>query len=119
MNGFLAKLLFHIDIDHHIGPAQFDEQVRLVLACDAEAAWQKATEMGKADEDEFTSQSGYRIHWKFVATLDVFPLPEAGDGQVLFSHTHETAHAGKFIDEALKRSHMAREWHEQTATQPA
>ena len=119
MHTFLAKLLFHIDVENHVGPAQFDEQLRLVIANDPEAAWQKANHLGLADEEEFTSQNGSRIFWRFVTTLDVFPLSAAGDGAVLITATHEVTQGARFLDEMMNRSRLAREWHEQSATQPA
>lgn len=107
MKPFLATLVFQISVDQHNGPAQFDEQVRLILAEDLLSAWDKAREKGNKDEDHFLNHLGHQVAWTFISVTDVFPLHSVTDGGQVYSITHEADNAGIFIDQIRERSKAA------------
>ena len=58
MNWYLAKLVFRILCGDGKHTAQFDEQLRLILAGSKEEAFHKAQAIGKNDEEMFFNHKG-------------------------------------------------------------
>lgn len=47
-------------------PGTCDEQIRILLATDADAAYEKAMQLGKAEELSYLNGYGETVYWEFV-----------------------------------------------------
>lgn len=52
-----------------------DEQIRLLRASDSETAYEKAIQLGKAEEVAYQNTYGQTVHWEFVGLVDLEELP--------------------------------------------
>jgi hypothetical protein len=96
MKPFLVRLLFEYQTEGHSGKAQFDEQYRWVMAEDLSEAWSKAQLLGKSEELHFENHQSQEVQLVFICVLDVIPLSEAKDGEMLHSVTHEAENRPEF-----------------------
>ncbi len=69
---YLAVLVVasKVDDDASVKPL-IDLQFRLIHACNAEAAFQRALELGKCEDHEYTNQNGQTVFWKFQGLHDL------------------------------------------------
>lgn len=84
MNWYTAKLIYTIisgDGNHH---AQFEEQLRLIKACDESEAFEKARAIGCANQDNFLNCHGETVQWQFIAVAGISLLPALEDGAELY-----------------------------------
>lgn len=65
-----------------------DEQIRLLLAADSEEAYEKAIQLGKAEEDTYPNVYEQVVRWEFVGLVDLEELPSETieDGVEIKSH---------------------------------
>jgi hypothetical protein len=97
MNSYLAKLVFNIVIENKNITSQFDEQIRIIEAKNAEDAFLKARAVGKREEDRFHNKNNELVEWKFIDIAGLYSLQELKDGEQLFSQTHEADDSKSFI----------------------
>ena len=67
-----------------------DQQLRLIQAPDADAAFARAHELGAAAEHSYLNSDGARVHWEFCGLADLAELDaeERNDGGEIYSwHT--------------------------------
>ena len=97
MEKYLAKLMFHINIDNGEDASQFDEQVRIIESNSLEDAFHKARVIGKKEEETFMDSHNKLVSWQFIDVSDVYPLEEVKDGEQVYSSSHKINDTGSFI----------------------
>lgn len=85
MNWFIAKLIYEIITEGTDHKPQFDEQYRLIRAHSHDAALNRASDLGKREEDIFLNQKHSLVRWSFVNVTELFMVDELRDGLELFS----------------------------------
>jgi hypothetical protein len=103
MRKYLAKLIFNVSINHGADDSEFDNQMRIIQAFNAEDAFLKAREKGRNEEGTVSSSCG-TIKWKFIDVSELYDLEELGDGSQLFSDTHKAADSRSYISYIRQRS---------------
>ncbi len=84
MNWYTAKLIYRIitgDGNHH---AQFEEQLRLIKACDESEAFERARAIGCAGQDSFLNCHAETVQWQFIAVAAIGLLAVLEDGAELY-----------------------------------
>jgi hypothetical protein len=111
MKWYLAKIVFQIicgDGDHM---AQFDEQLRLIAACNEDEAFEKATRIGNNEEDSFYNLKRQLVRWQFINVSELYYLSDLIDGAEMYSRINEVDDANAYISfvqdraESIKRKH--------------
>ena len=97
MNWYLAKIVFQIICGEGQHTAQFDEQLRLVIAPNKEEAFQKAQALGKAAEEAFFNDSRQLVQWQFINVSELYHLSELIDGAEMYSRIEEKDNAEAYI----------------------
>lgn len=85
MKWYLGRIIFRIICGTGDHTAQFDEQLRLILAVDEYQAMEKALAIGKKEEAPFLNQSMQTVRWKLEGVIEITELKELEDGMELFS----------------------------------
>ena len=98
MQRYLVKLMFNINIDNGNHAHQFDEQIRIVEAYNLEAAFQKARNIGRKEEETFVNNENKLVNWQFIDVVELYELESLKDGELLYSTTHENTERNSFID---------------------
>lgn len=104
MKWYLAKIVFQIvcgDGDHM---AQFDEQLRLIAASNEDEAFEKASTMGKNEEDSFYNLKQELVRWQFVNVSELYHLSELIDGAEMYSRINEVDDADAYITFVNRRA---------------
>lgn len=104
MNWYIAKIVFRIICDDGSHQPQFDEQLRMIRAVNVADANKKAYAIGNFEEDDFYSEEGKRIHWKFIGVPELFPMISLRDGAELYSTIHEPGDADAYTDFIAQRA---------------
>jgi acetoacetate decarboxylase len=92
MSWFLVKIVFQIICGDGQHKPQFDEQLRLILAPDMNAAVEKSKKLAAEEV-----QTDELVQWKLVAVTDVYPFGRYLDGAELFSKVTEEEHGAAYI----------------------
>jgi hypothetical protein len=111
MKWYLAKIVFQIicgDGDH---TAQFDEQLRLIAASNEKEAFQKATRIGKKEEDSFYNLKRQLVRWQFVNVSELHPLNELIDGAEVYSRINEVDDAETYATFVHRRAESIQKKH--------
>lgn len=95
MNWYLVKLVFQIINDKNC--AQFDEQLRLILADEINWAAEKARVLGWLEQTTFTGKYG-EVEWKFIGVTEIHRVDAWIDGMQLCSCTHEPENEYEYIN---------------------
>jgi hypothetical protein len=90
MEWYLAKLVYRIICGAGEHTAQFDEQLRLILAEDELHAFNKALLTGQREQDSFYSHDSNLVQWKFLTVTELHKLEELTDGAEVYSKIQET-----------------------------
>lgn len=106
MKKYLAKLMFNIDIESGKSTSEFDEQIRLIESMSFENAFQKARSIGKKEETTFLNRDKKTVNWKFIDVIELLPLHNYKDEELLYSTTHEEQHTASYIDYIREKSMM-------------
>jgi hypothetical protein len=104
MNWYIAKLVFRVisgDGNHN---AQFDEQLRLINADTEHIAFEKASNIGRANQDSFLNNNKQTVQWQFIDVAELNQLGELTDGAELYYNIHETPDADLYIAWAHHKS---------------
>jgi hypothetical protein len=83
MKWYISKIVFQIICGNGQHTAQFDEQLRLIQAADAEAAFHKATALGRSESETFYNQKEQLVQWKFIDVSDLYPLSLIDSGELV------------------------------------
>jgi len=107
MNWYLAKIIYRIICGDGNHTAQFDEQLRLILAEDKSEAFTKARLLGAKEQDEFMNHSAKPVQWKFIDVSEIHKLNELTDGAEVYSRINEAEDADIYIQVTrLKAAHL-------------
>jgi hypothetical protein len=104
MNWYVAKLVFRVisgDGNHN---AQFDEQLRLINADSEYTAFEKASHIGRANQDSFLNNNKQTVQWQFIDVAELNQLGELKDGAELYYNIHEAPDADLYIAWAHHKS---------------
>jgi hypothetical protein len=96
MTWFLAKIVYRVVCGDGSHIPQFDEQVRLVYAYNAEEALTKSRNIGLQEEEVFYNQKQQLVQWKFVDVAELHSLDELSDGAEVYSQIKETDDAESY-----------------------
>lgn len=96
MNWYLVKLVFQI-VTGSKRP-QFDEQMRLVWADEANWALEKARVLGWLEQCQFTNDNNQIVQWKFIEVACIQKLQGLDDGVLLCSNTQEPTDCDEYLD---------------------
>jgi len=105
MNWYLTKIVFRIICGEGHHTAQFDEQLRLVLASGKENAFNKAQQLGRQEEETFFNMMRQPVRWKFVNVSEIYKLGELMDGAELYSRIEEKDDAAIYMDIVNKKAY--------------
>ena len=111
MKWYLAKIVFQIicgDGDHM---AQFDEQLRLITACNENEAFEKASLIGKNGEDSFYNLKRQLVRWQFINISELYHLSELIDGAEMYSRINEVDDANAYITFVHRRAESIQKKH--------
>ena len=109
MNWYLTKIVYQIICGSGEHTAQFDEQLRLIAAGDENEAFEKATEIGRAEEDVFSNQKSELVQWKFINVSELYKLSQLIDGAELYSRISEVEDAAAYVHCIQQRAASIRE----------
>ncbi len=104
MNWFLAKIVYRIICGEGDHTPQFDEQLRLIIARDDAEAFEKASAIGKQEEDSFYNKSEKLVQWQFVNVPELHRIAELVDGVELYSRIEEKENGDLYADFVHKRA---------------
>ena len=85
---FVAILLHRAEIQGEpASEAVVDHQLRLVLAADATAAYDRVRALGLEEEHRYTNDAGEEVHWRFLGLHDLVALEatQLTDGGEIYS----------------------------------
>lgn len=98
MQWFLAKIVYRILCGDGRHRAQFDEQLRLISAYDADDAFLKATGIGQAEAETFFNNRQQAVEWQFVNVSELYRMQDLTDGAEVYSRINEVEDAEGYID---------------------
>lgn len=104
MNWYLAKIVYRILCGDGNHTAQFDEQLRLIIAPDEEGAFAKAQQIGRKEEDCFLNVKQQSVYWQFINVAELYRLSELIDGAELYSAIRENDYPEHYIDIVHKKA---------------
>jgi hypothetical protein len=96
MNWYLAKLVYQFICGTGMHSAQFNEQLRLIVAEDGLHAFYKARLIGERETLDITND-GMNIKWKFIDVVEILPVDNLSDGAELWSFMIEDVNAEQYI----------------------
>src|SRR6516164_369279 len=100
MSWYLTKIVYRIICGQGNHTAQFDEQLRLIQADNAQEAFEKSTLLGQREEDKFLNEEQKLVQWKFINVAELYKLSGLLDGAELYSRIQETDDPEAYIDHA-------------------
>ncbi len=107
MKWYLAKIVYRIICGDGLHTAQFDEQLRLIMAEDELHAFQKARSIGEREEDSFLDKVEKLVHWQFVDVCELHPLDGLIDGAEMYSRISEQEDADIYMNVTrLRAAHL-------------
>lgn len=98
MNWYLTKIVFQIICGEGDHTAQFDEQLRLIVATDEETAFTKAIAIGNEEQETFYNQKQQLVQWKFVNVAELYRLTRLIDGAEVYSTIREADDEDAYIN---------------------
>lgn len=108
MNWYLAKMVFRIICGDGNHTAQFDEQLRLIMASSKEEAFHKAQLLGGKEEEIFFNRNQQLVQWQFISVSELYQLNELVDGAELYSRIEEKEHAETYLHIIHKKAEHIR-----------
>jgi hypothetical protein len=97
MNWYIAKIVFNISAENTVHKPQFDEQLRLITAENAEEAFIKARTIGIREEDSFINDHHNKVNWEFINVTEIIRINTLEDGTELYSTIYETDEAQAYV----------------------
>jgi len=98
MKWYLAKIVYRILCGDGNHTAQFDEQLRLIAAVNAEEAFTKAKVIGENEAETFYNNRQELVQWQFVNVPELHLLQELINGAEVFSRITEVEDAVGYIN---------------------
>ena len=109
MNWYLAKIVFRITCGNGDHTPQFDEQLRLIAAGNEDEAFEKATAIGKREEETFYNLKQQLVCWQFVNVPELYLLNELIDGAELYARINEVDDAEAYANFVHRKAGAIRE----------
>ena len=103
MNWYMAKLVYQFICGNGKHTAQFNEQLRLIVAEDPLHAFYKARLIGER-ETLCIINNGLPIQWKFIDVIEILPVDNLSDGAELWSFMNEDTDAELYIRNTRQRA---------------
>lgn len=97
MNWYVAKLVFNILNGNDQQSHQFDEQLRMIEAENLQAAFVKASKIGRLEESEMASDGYEQVKWKFIDVVELNEIQQLKDGVEIYSRVHEAEQSAEYI----------------------
>jgi hypothetical protein len=104
MKWYLAKIVYRIVCGEGDHTAQFDEQLRLIAAYDADEAFEKARNIGRQEQETFFNFKQQLVQWRFIDVPELYRLTELIDGAELYSRINEVDDADAYINFVQKKA---------------
>ena len=104
MKKYLVKLVFKVCVETQGERSEFDEQMRVLFARNAEEAFYKARSMGKKEEEVFKSGGEKSIAWVFIDVSELYAIEAVNDGEQLYSRTYKMQDEKAFIHYVKQKS---------------
>ena len=104
MNWFLAKIVYRIVCGKGEHTPQFDEQLRLIEAEDADKAFAKAQAIGIQEQDSFLNHQRHLVQWQFVNVSELYKISALIDGAELYASVQETDNADIYMQMVHKKA---------------
>jgi len=101
---FIAKIIWQIKISNSNLASEFDEQLRLINADDADLAIEKANKIGKQHEESFLNAKDQQVVWKFIDIEFIKEISSFEDGMEICSKTIKADNAITYIEEINTKS---------------
>jgi hypothetical protein len=111
-NWFVAKLVFRVITGNGNHTPQFDEQLRLINADNAQEAFFKARYLGANEQTEFATEDLNEVSWQFVDVAELTPILAFQDGLELHSRIHEADSATSYISFVHHRAKTIMQQHQ-------
>jgi hypothetical protein len=89
MKWYLAKMVYQIVCGDGHHTAQFDEQLRLIVANNEDEAFEKALSFGRKEQESFLNQKNQLVRWQFVNVPELYRLSKLIDGAEIYSRINE------------------------------
>ena len=109
MNWYIAKIIFGICVNKANQVTQFDEQLRIIAARNANEAFLKARLIGVREEDLFMNDEKRSVKWEFIDVAELNLLQELKDGMEIYSCVHEREESESYIHYVQQKASMIAE----------
>jgi hypothetical protein len=109
MTWFLAKIVYRIICGNGDHTPQFDEQLRLIEAEDAGAAFAKAHDIGLREQESFMNQRQHLVQWQFVNVSELYGISALIDGAELYARVQEAENAEIYMQLVHKKAEHIRQ----------
>ena len=110
MTCYLAKIIYQIVCGDGNHTPQFDEQLRLITACNYADAFNKATAVGYHEEHNFYNHYHKLVQWKFINVSELYCMTDYADGAEMYSCIKEIPDPKFYINEVhLKAKRLQQE----------
>jgi hypothetical protein len=106
MKWFVAKVCYQIITATASGPAQFEEQMRLIKARGEAEALEKARYLGALEEEVFLNAQRQPVQWKWLGVTELEELADLEDGTELLSNIKETTAPHDYLTHVSQRSQL-------------
>ena len=97
MKYYLAKINYQIITGSNDHTAQFDEQLRLIIADDEPEAFEKARSIGYREEESFYNERQQLVRWQFIDASELHHLDMMVDGAEIYSSIKEVDDPDNYI----------------------
>lgn len=101
---FIAKLIWQILIPTKSLASEFDEQLIIIKASDAENALKKAHDIGHQHEETFINNKGQQVAWTFINVEFIKEMTSFEDGTEICNQTINAPDAIQFIKDIHVKS---------------
>lgn len=109
MKWFLVRYIYQIISGEGTYHAQFDEQLRLMMAASANEVLKKAEEMAEGFQPPFKNCKGEVVTWKFMCIADLHEIQMPEDGAEVTSILHEPNDVPAFLNTLEQRKAFVQE----------
>lgn len=101
---FIAKLIWQIEIEQNAIASEFDEQLRIIKALDAEIALEKSRQIGLNNQETLINNKGQRINWVFINVEFLKEITSFDDGLEICAQTIKIEDPKQYIKEINTKS---------------
>jgi hypothetical protein len=109
MKWYLAKMVYQIVCGDGHHTAQFDEQLRLIVATNEDEAFEKALSIGRKEQESFLNQKNEMVRWQFVNVSELYRLSKLIDGAEIYSRINEVDDAEAYTTFVHRRAESIQE----------